>query len=168
MYYVSCADFAEEQSQRKEYTLTLLLSRAGSWYLTPHKAYFMEVVTSNLQNHTEKGQPGSHTARCECTGSFSELLGPHPAHLSSMESSLLYGEFLIVISMRWSLSSLLKGIPLGIPVIRLRSKERVLFLTDKPIFNKTKTLPTTRNQFSYTLFHMTNVIKSKKTFIQIP
>lgn len=23
MYYVSCADFAEEQSQRKEYTLTL-------------------------------------------------------------------------------------------------------------------------------------------------
>ena len=57
---------------------------------------------------------------------------------------------------------LLKGIPLGIPVIRLRSKERVLFLTDKPIFNKMQTLPTTRNQFSYTLFHMTNVIKSKK------
>lgn len=57
---------------------------------------------------------------------------------------------------------LLKGIPLGIPVIRLRSKERVLFLTDKPIFNMTQTLPKSPNQLSYTLFHMTNVIKSKK------
>ena len=40
MYYVSCADFTEEQSQRKEHTLTLLLSRVGSCYLTPHKAHF--------------------------------------------------------------------------------------------------------------------------------
>lgn len=121
----------------------------------------MEAVTSNLQNHTEKGQPGSHTdvstpAACGLFGAT-----PYSPVFHGVLSSVRRVPYCYLHAVVPQLP-LLKGISLGIPVIRLRSKERVLFLTDKPIFNKTQTLPKSPNQLSYTLFHMTNVIKSKK------
>ena len=122
----------------------------------------MEVMTSNLQNHTEKGH------KCHTQPDVSA-----PAACKLLRAAPCSPVFHRVLSSVWRVPycylhavvpqlPLLKGIPLGIPVIRLRSKERVLFLTDKPIFNKMQTLLTSQNQLSYTLFHMTNVIKSKK------
>lgn len=120
----------------------------------------MEAMTSNLQNHTEKGQLRSHTdvsapAACGLFGAT-----PYSPVFHGVLSSVRRVPYCYLHAVVPQLP-LLKGIPLGIPVIRLRSKERVLFLTDKPIFNKTQTLPKSPNQLSYTLFHMTNVIKSK-------
>lgn len=40
---------------------------------------------------------------------------------------------------------LLKGVPFGIPLIRLRSTEKGIFLTEKPIFNNNQTLPTPKH-----------------------